>query len=115
MKILSVNAGSSSLKFQLYEMPEEIELCSGNAERIGLEEGIFTIKYSDKKDVVDIKIPDHAFAAQLVLDALIEKGLISSYDEIKATGHRIVQGGKYFSKSAMFNEEIGRASCRERV
>ena len=104
-KIMTINSGSSSLKFKLYEMPEEIELCSGNAERIGLESGIFTIKYGGNKDVLDLPIPNHAFAAELVLKALKEKGLIKSYDEIKATGHRIVQGGKYFSHSEFFNED----------
>lgn len=104
-KIMTINSGSSSLKFKLYEMPEEKELCSGNAERIGLDEGIFTIKYGDKKDVTNLPIPNHAFAAELVLKALKEKGLIKEYSEIKATGHRIVQGGKYFDKSALFNTD----------
>ena len=104
-KVMTINSGSSSLKFKLYEMPEEKVLCSGNAERIGLEEGIFTIKYGDEKDVRNIPIPNHAEAAKIVLEALIEKGIIKSYDEIKATGHRIVQGGKYFSHSMPFDAD----------
>ena len=104
-KVMTVNSGSSSLKFKLYEMPEEKVICSGNCERIGAADGIFTIKYGDKKDVTTPVFKDHAVAAKLVVDSLVEKGIISSYDEIKAIGHRIVQGGKYFSKSAMFDAD----------
>ncbi|MCR5505837.1 MAG: acetate kinase [Bacilli bacterium] len=104
-KVMTVNSGSSSLKFKLYEMPEEKVLCSGNCERIGLADGIFTIKYDGKKEQTFPVFPDHAVAAKTVVDALLEKGIIKSFDEIKAVGHRIVQGGKYFSKSAMFDED----------
>lgn len=104
-KVMTVNSGSSSLKFKLYEMPEEKVICSGNCERIGAADGIFTIKYGDKKDVTNPVFKDHSVAAKLVVDSLVEKGIISSYDEIKAIGHRIVQGGKYFSKSAIFNAD----------
>lgn len=100
---MTINSGSSSLKFKLYEMPEEKVLCSGNCERIGLADGIFTIKYGDKKDQTFPVFPDHAAAAQTVMDALVEKGIIKSFDEIKATGHRVVQGGKYFSHSEYFD------------
>ena len=104
-KVMTINSGSSSLKFKLYEMPEEKVICSGNAERIGNADGIFTIKYGDKKDVSYPVFPDHAAAAQCLLDALVSKGIIKSFDEIKAIGHRIVQGGKYFSSSAMFDAD----------
>ena len=104
-KIMTINSGSSTLKFKLYEMPEEKVLCSGNAERIGLETGIFTIKYGDNKESYETPIPDHARAAKLLIDALLEKGIIKSFDDIKATGHRIVQGGKYFSHSVLFDED----------
>ena len=104
-KVMTINSGSSSLKFKLYEMPEEKVICSGNCERIGNADGIFTIKYGDKKDVTTPVFPDHAAAAQTLLDALVEKGIIKSFDEIKAIGHRIVQGGKYFSHSEMFNKD----------
>ena len=104
-KVMTINSGSSSLKFKLYEMPEEKVICSGNAERIGNADGIFTIKYGDKKDVSYPVFPDHAAAAQCLLEALVSKGIIKSFDEIKAIGHRIVQGGKYFSKSAMFDAD----------
>ena len=104
-KVMTINSGSSSLKFKLYEMPEEKVLCSGNCERIGLADGIFTIKYGDKKDQTFPVFPNHAVAAKTVVDALLEKGIIKSFDEIKAIGHRIVQGGKYFSKSALFDKD----------
>ena len=104
-KVLTINSGSSSLKFKLYEMPEEKELCSGNCEKIGLSEGIFRIKYDGKKDETYPVFPNHQVAAKMVVDALLEKKIISSYDEIEAAGHRIVQGGKYFSHSAMFDED----------
>ena len=104
-KVLTINSGSSSLKFKLFEMPEEKVLCSGNCEKIGLEKGIFTIKYDGNKDVSEPSFPNHEVAAQKVVDELLAKHIISSYDEIKAAGHRIVQGGKYFSKSAIFDKD----------
>ena len=104
-KVLTINSGSSSLKFKLYEMPEEKVLCSGNCEKIKLEKGIFTIKYGDQKEVSEPAFPDHQVAAQKVVDELLAKKIISSYDEIKAVGHRIVQGGKYFSHSEMFDAD----------
>lgn len=104
-KVMTINSGSSSLKFKLYEMPEEKVICSGNCERIGLADGIFTIKYDGKKDQTFPIFPNHAVAAKTVVDALLEKGIIQSFDDIKAIGHRIVQGGKYFSSSALFDQE----------
>ena len=104
-KVMTINSGSSSLKFKLYEMPEEKEICSGNCEQIGLNKGIFTIKYDGKKEVSNPVFPSHAEAAKKVIDTLVEKGIIKDFDEIKAAGHRIVQGGKYFSKSEMFDAD----------
>lgn len=105
-KIISVNAGSSSLKFQLFDMPSETVLTSGNAERIGLEEGIFTIKVNGEKHVQNLPIPDHAVAVELLLKALVEYKVVESLDEIKAAGHRIVQGGSYFAESALVDEDV---------
>lgn len=106
VKIMTINSGSSSLKFKLYEMPEEKVLCSGNCERIGLADGIFTIKYNDKKDVTYPSFLNHSVAAQTVLHALKEKGIIEDFNEIKGIGHRIVQGGKYFNQSVLFNDDV---------
>lgn len=105
-KVMAVNAGSSSLKFKLYEMPEERVLCCGIADRIGHNDGIFCIKYNGKQDRVILPILDHKVGVELLLKALVEKKIIKSLDEIKAIGHRIVQGGKYFSKSVPFTKDV---------
>lgn len=102
---MAVNAGSSSLKFKLFDMPEENVICSGIVERIGFEDAIFQIKYNGEKYQEITPVKDHAFAVKLLLDGLIKFNIIKSYDEIKATGHRIVQGGSYFNSSAIINEE----------
>jgi len=104
-KVMAVNCGSSSLKYKLYEMPEERVLCSGLAERIGHDDGIFKIKFDGKEDKRVLPIPDHAVAVNLVLEALTKFGIVKSLDEIKCVGHRVVQGGKYFSHSVDFDDE----------
>lgn len=103
-KVMAVNAGSSSLKYKLYEMPEEKVLCSGNVERIGHEDGIFGIKFGSENIKITQPILDHSRGVELVLEALIKYGIIKSLDEIECVGHRVVQGGKYFSKSAEFDQ-----------
>lgn len=105
-KIMAVNAGSSSLKFQLILMPEEEVITSGQVERIGYEDAIFTIKYNDKKDVVTLPVKDHGVAVKILLDALIEKNIVKDLKEINGVGHRIVQGGKYFDSSAVVTDEV---------
>ncbi len=105
-KIISVNAGSSSLKFQLFEMPSEEVLTSGIAERIGLEEGIFTIKYNGEKHTQNLPIKDHKVAVDLLLKALVEHKIVENLEEIKGAGHRIVQGGSYFDSSAVVDEDV---------
>ncbi|MBS7125210.1 MAG: acetate kinase, partial [Coprobacillus sp.] len=95
-KIISVNAGSSSLKFQLFEMDDETVITSGVIERIGLDDSIFTIKYNGEKDVTTLPIENHKVAVQLLLDTLIKKEIVKDLDEIKGVGHRVVQGGAYF-------------------
>ena len=104
-KVLAINAGSSSLKFQLFEMPEEKVLTSGVVERIGLENGVFSIKYNDKKDSQTLDIKDHNVAAELVLQALVDKKIVNSLEEIIAVGHRVVHGGEYFSESVLTTED----------
>ena len=105
-KVISVNAGSSSLKFQLFDMPSENVLTSGQAERIGLEEGIFTIKVNGEKFVQNLPIKDHKVAVNLLLEALINHNIVASLDEIDAAGHRIVQGGAYFDSSVKVDEDV---------
>ncbi len=104
-KVISVNAGSSSLKFQLFNMPSEEVICSGIFERIGLEEGIFTIKVNGEKHVHNQPLPDHDTAVNMLLKALVDYKCVESLDEIKGAGHRVVQGGSYFQDSAIANEE----------
>lgn len=105
-KIMAVNAGSSSLKFQLLDMPSELVICSGIVERIGLEEGIFTIKHNGQKKTEKLPIPDHKVAVSLVLDALVKENIVEKLEEIEGVGHRIVHGGEYFSSSAVVNEDV---------
>ncbi len=105
-KIISVNAGSSSLKFQLFEMPSEAVLCSGIVERIGLEDGIFTIKFDGQKVVERMPIPDHTLAVELLLKALVKQNIVASLEEIVGVGHRVVHGGELYNKSVVFDDEV---------
>ena len=105
-KVISVNSGSSSLKFQLFDMPSEEVLTSGQAERIGQDMGAFTIKFNGEKETVELPIPDHKVAVDLLLSKLTEKGIVQDLDEIKGAGHRIVQGGAYFCESVVVDEDV---------
>lgn len=106
MKIISVNAGSSSLKFQLFEMPEEKVLTSGIVERIGFEDAIFTIKVNDEKVKEVLPIHDHEKAVSLLLDALVKHHIVNSLDEIQGVGHRAVHGGEAFTQSVSVTDEV---------
>lgn len=105
-KIISVNAGSSSLKFQLFEMPSEEVLTSGIVEKIGFEDAIFTIKVNGEKITKILPIPDHTKAVSLLLEALVEHHIVHSLDEITGAGHRAVHGGEIFKESVPVNEEV---------
>lgn len=106
MKILAVNAGSSSLKFQLLEMPEEKVITSGQIERIGFDDAKFTIKVNgDKRSKVE-PIKNHSVAVSQVLDALIDLKIVKNYDEISGVGHRVVHGGEKFSDSVLITDEV---------
>ena len=106
MKILSVNAGSSSLKFQLYEMPEAKVLISGIFERIGINDGIYTIKQNGKKEEYQAELKDHSVAVDILLKTLLEKGVIKDLDEIKGVGHRLVHGGDKYNKSVIIDDDV---------
>ena len=106
-KIMAVNAGSSSIKFQLLEMPEEKVIASGVMERIGLAEGIFTLKYNGKKEETNPVLPTHAEGVQLLLETLLDKGIVKSLDEISGVGHRVVQGGEFFKDSTLVDGPDG--------
>lgn len=103
MKIIAINAGSSSLKFQLLKMPQEEVIASGLVEKIGSEDAGFTIKYNGAKDSKVLNIPNHGVAVKLLLDGLIEHEIIKTIDEIEGVGHRVVQGGEVFNESAELN------------
>ena len=109
MKVLVINCGSSSLKYQLIDMANNAELkAKGLVERIGLEMGEFTHKPVGKdKYYTQTPIPDHAAGIKLVLDALTDPkmGVISSLDEIGAVGHRVAHGGEYFTQSCLIDDK----------
>ena len=105
MKILSVNAGSSSLKFTLFDMPEEKELISGVFERIGIENSFYTIKLNGEKIKKETELKDHKAAFELLVKELINNNIVDSLDEIAGIGHRIVQGGSYFDKTVLATED----------
>ena len=115
MKILVLNCGSSSLKYQLIDMENEQVLTKGLCERIGIDGSVLTHKVPGKDNyVVETPMPDHSVAVQLVLDALTsaEHGVIKSVDEINAIGHRVLHGGTKFTKSIVVNEDV-KAAIRE--
>ncbi len=105
-KTIAINAGSSSLKWQLYTMPEETVIAKGIVERIGLNDSIFTIKYGEDKKYEVIKdIEDHEIAINMLLEQLTELNIIDSFEEITGAGHRIVAGGEHFKQSAIIDDE----------
>ena len=109
MKILVINAGSSSLKYQLIDMENEQMLCKGNCERIGMPGGIFTHKTEDGRELKkNVNMLDHAAAFMQVKNALIDEeyGVIKQLDEVAAVGHRIVQGGSLFHESVLVDEKV---------
>ena len=106
MKVLSINAGSSSMKFTAYEMPEEEVLISGYIERIGIGDSFYTLKVNGDKVEKHVDVVDHKQAFEIVVDELKNYKIVESLDEIKAMGHRIVQGGSYFDKSVVVDEDV---------
>lgn len=107
-KILVLNAGSSSLKYQVIDTSTEKVLAKGNCEKIGLEKGIFSYSANGNKQVTEPQMKDHSVALNFVLDAITNKqnGCISSLGEIDAVGHRVLHGGEYFKKAAQIDREV---------
>jgi len=105
MKILSVNAGSSSLKFTLFELPEEKELVSGTFEKIGSKDSMWTIKINGEKLKREGELKDHSVAVQYLIDELLNNNVISSLEEIEAIGHRVAQGGSIFKGTTLLDEK----------
>ncbi|MBM7578943.1 acetate kinase [Jeotgalibacillus terrae] len=104
-KVIAINAGSSSLKFQLFDMPSEEVITKGLIERIGLNDSVFTISVDGEKQKEVTDIPDHEVAVKLLLDKLTSAGIIQSLDEINGVGHRVVHGGEVYSDSVVITDE----------
>lgn len=108
MKILIINSGSSSIKYQLMVMPTNEVICSGMIDRIGLETSNITFKTASNSLEEILPIPTHKVGLQKVSDLLLdtEKGVIKTTSEIAAVGHRVVHGGSYFSNTTEITEEV---------
>ena len=106
MKIMSINAGSSSLKFSLFEMNTKECIASGYFERVGLDGSFYTIKYNGDKIREEVAMPNHTVAVEVLLERLISIGIISSLDEIDGIGHRLVHGGDKYKTSVMITDEV---------
>jgi acetate kinase len=106
MKILAVNAGSSSMKFQLFEMPEEKVLVSSTFERIGLDNSFYSIKVDDKKTKKEAVLLNHEDACNLFLNELLENKIVSNLEEISSIGHRIVHGADKYNKSVLIDDTV---------
>ncbi|PQP79996.1 acetate kinase [Candidatus Phytoplasma phoenicium] len=105
MKIMSVNAGSSTLKFKLFNMPLEEEICTGLIEKIGHNDAVVSIEFQKQKTNKVISIANHQQAIELLLNILIEHKILKNLKEIEGVGHRIVQGGELFSSSVILTDE----------
>lgn len=107
-KIMAVNAGSSSLKFQLFEMPSEEVKLAGTIERIGMEDDIVTLKFNGKKKNYTVPIKNHTEAVDILLHELVDEKIVKSLDEINGVGHRVVHGGEEFNKSVIITDEVAK-------
>jgi len=104
--IMAINAGSSSLKFQLLSMPEETIITKGLVERIGLKDSVFAIEKNGEKHETTSDIEDHSEAVKMLLDKLTSLNIISSLDEIEGIGHRVVHGGEKFNDSVLITDDL---------
>lgn len=106
MKILCVNAGSSSMKFQLFEMPERKVIISGYIEKIGSEDSFWNTKVNGEKIRGERYIKNHSEAAQVLIKELLRHKAVESMDEIKAVGHRVLHGGEKYADSVLIDDEV---------
>ena len=106
MKIISINAGSSSLKFSLFNMNDESVIASGLFERIGIEGSKYTIKFNGEKISQEVELNTHTAAVKVLLDKLVDLGIIHSLDEIDGVGHRLVHGKDKYSESVIITDEV---------
>lgn len=106
MKLLCVNAGSSSLKFQLFEMPEEKVIISGYIEKIGAPDSFWNTKINGQKIRGERYIKDHREAVAVLIEELLKYKVVESLDEIKGVGHRVLHGGEKYSDSVLIDDEV---------
>ena len=104
--ILAINAGSSSLKFQLLQMPEEHVTAKGQIDRIGLSESVFTMKSEQGRLEKRQDIQNHTEAVSMLLSMLLSEGIVQSFGEIDGIGHRVVHGGEVFSDAVLINDDV---------
>lgn len=107
-KILAINAGSSSFKFELFNMPEETEIARGLVERIGLSGGKFTLNSEGGREIIERDFRNHKEAVNVMLETLVDKNLIQSIEDIDGTGHRVVHGGETFTDAVVIDEAVTR-------
>lgn len=106
MKIISINSGSSSLKFSLFDMSSETVIASGIFERIGMDGSEYTIKYNGEKIIEEVQLDSFTAAANMLLNKLIDLKIITSFEDIKGVGHRIVQGKDLYSESVLVTDKV---------
>ena len=112
MKILTINAGSSSMKFSIIELPEEKELINGYFQRIGLEGSFYDVKLNGEKLHRDLDLPNHLVALECIKKEIVELGVVSSLEEIDGIGHRLVHGGEKYKESVIIDDEV-LATCEK--
>mgnify|MGYP002770178189 FL=1 len=106
MKILTINAGSSSMKFSVIELPEAKELISGYFQRIGIDNSFYDVKINGEKLHRDMDLPNHLVALEAIKKEIVELGVVSSLDEIDGIGHRLVHGGEKYKNSVLIDDEV---------
>jgi len=106
MKILTINAGSSSMKFSIIELPEEKELINGYFQRIGLDGSFYDLKVNGEKLHRDLELPNHLVALECIKKEIVELGIVNSLEEIDGIGHRLVHGGEKYNKSVLIDDEV---------
>ncbi|VEF47293.1 acetate kinase [Bacillus freudenreichii] len=104
-KVIAVNAGSSSIKFQLFQMPEEKVIAKGIIERIGLPDSLLSMTVNEKRFKEKFDLPNHELAIKLLLDRLVTNGTIQSLNDLDGVGHRVVHGGEKFNDSVLITDE----------
>ncbi|MBQ9024114.1 MAG: acetate kinase [Bacilli bacterium] len=106
MKILTINAGSSSMKYSIIELPEEKELINGYFQRIGLEGSFYDIKLNGQKKHFDIDLPNHLVALECIKKDIVNEGVVSDFSQIDGIGHRLVHGGEKYKESVIIDDEV---------